>query len=115
MSNHNIRFEGGKVEWDTLSHIDWSKTVDYRTQGYLSQDILQLVYSHCLIDLGWYGAEKGHFTIMVIMPGEYTGEYDAESWQEPIVRIPCKDQYDMLVQLQRAIDVYPALTTQWRT
>lgn len=115
MPVHNIDFKGGIIEggWDNFSHIDWSKQVDYRTEGYLSQDILQIAYDNCVIDLGWYGAEEGHFTIIVITTDD-NGIYSEDSWDNPFARIPCENQYDMLLQLQRAIDIYPTQTSRFK-
>ncbi len=95
MSNHNIDFKGGKVidGRDLFSPIDWSKKVDFR----LSEDLITLQYENCFIDLRWYGGHPRGFSITVIV------------WGWPYAKIPCKDQYDMLTQLQRAIDVYPAI------
>jgi hypothetical protein len=103
----SIDYKGGKVEWDLFKNIDLSKPVSWKTEGYLSQDLLTLSYENCIIDLGWYGGEEGHFSIFVVVP-ENNGEYSPESWAYPWARIPCENQYDMLFQLQRAIDIYPA-------
>lgn len=115
MPNHRINFKGGTVEggWDNFSYIDWDKKVDYRTEGYLSQDMLQLKYDNCLIDLGWYGNEDGHFTIIVIIPDD-NGVYSQDSWDNHFAHIPCENQYDMLLQLQRAIDIYPTQTLRYK-
>jgi hypothetical protein len=109
----SIDYKGGKVEWDLLKNIDLSKPVSWKTEGYLSEDLLTLRYENCIIDLGWYGGEGGHFTITVVVPEE-SGEYSPESWTYSLAKIPCRDQDDMLVQLQRAIDIYPAFADAFR-
>jgi hypothetical protein len=109
----SIDYKGGKVEWDLFKEIDFSKSVSWKTEGYLSEDLLTLQYQNCLIDLGWYGGERGGFKIVVIFPEE-DGEYTPEAWAYPYARIPCQNQYDMLIQLQRAIDIYPAQADDFR-
>lgn len=106
-----VDYKGGKVTWSFMDQIDWSKKVSFETEGFLSEDILTVEYDNCLIDLGWYGGPKGFFCIKVIISrfpdGE--GKYSAEDWQHPYANIPCENQYDMFIQLQRAIDIYPSL------
>jgi len=110
--------------------IDWSKLVNFTSEGYCSEDILTLEYDNCLIDLGWYGGEHGHFTIKVIIANQFPddglylngkkvldhddndGKYSSEDWAFPFVEIPCPNQWDMQMQLQRAIDTYPLLTNK---
>jgi hypothetical protein len=105
-----INLRDGKA----LSDFGWGwANVDLDDpQTYLgNQDILTLTFDYCTVDLGWYGGEignGGHFTIMIIIP-ELDGEYSSESWHPPYNRIACLDADDMLVQLQRAIDVYPKI------
>ena len=112
-----LDYKGGKVTWNLYDAIDWSKKVAHATEGFLSEDILTLEYENCLIDLGWYGGPKGNFCIKVIIPrfpdqDQKAGEYSAEDWQYPYANIPCENQYDMFIQLQRAIDIYPQLTNE---
>lgn len=104
-----LDYKGGKVTWNLYDSIDWSKKVTHATEGFLSEDILTLEYENCLIDLGYYGGPNGIFVVKVIIPRHPDGEgkYSAEDWQYPFANIPCENQYDMFIQLQRAIDVYP--------
>jgi hypothetical protein len=107
-----LDYKDAKVTWNFYDAIDWTKKVTHATEGFLSEDILALEYENCLIDLGWYGGPTGHFTIKVITPGlsnEKGIKYSSEDWQDPYVRIPCIDQYDMHIQLQRAINIYPQM------
>lgn len=99
----NIDFRGGKVNHSCWDDIDWNKNLSFYNEGYLSEDILQLQYDSCIIDVGWYGGDKGHFTIFVVID---------HNWHHPFACIPCKDKDDLMVQLQRAIDVYPDLAKQ---
>ena len=99
-----IDYKGGKVVWD--SSREWSQDHDY-----YCEDILQIIYGeNCVIDVGSYGSQDwAHYTIMVI---DYRGSYEddkSDAWSNPYAFIPCKDKEDMLVQLQRAIDIYPAM------
>ena len=102
----SIDYKGGKVEWNFFKYIDFSKEVSYK-EGLLSEDLLTLRYENCMIDLGWYGGATGRFTIKAILPDQ-DGEY-SKSWIHPFANIPCQNQDDMLIQLQRAIDIYPVL------
>lgn len=103
-----IDYKGGKVVWDN-SHNWMLDDSDYAYE----QDILQLKYGdHCVIDVGNYanGKGEGHFVIMVINYAPYHNEEDKpEAWNEPFASIPCKDKTDMLMQLQRAIRIYPEM------
>jgi hypothetical protein len=110
-----LDYKGGKITWNLYDAIDWSKKVTHATEGFLSEDILTLEYDNCLIDLGWYGSTNGHFTIKVIVPtfhDEDSGKYSSEDWMYPYANIPCENQYDMFLQLQRAIDIYPQMTNE---
>ena len=110
-----LDYKGGKITWSYMDSIDWSKKVDFKTEGFLSEDILTVEYDNCLIDLGWYGGPKGFFVIKVIIArfaDEHDGKYSAEDWSYPFTNIPCENQYDMFIQLQRAIDIYPQMTNE---
>jgi hypothetical protein len=106
-----IDYKGAKVSYDMFKNIDWTRENDFKTEPFLSEDILTLEYDTCIIDLGWYGGKDGHFSIFIVIPENEPDEngcyYTPESWDFPFARIPCKDQSDMLTQLQRAIDIYP--------
>ena len=105
-----VDYKGGEVTWSYMDQIDWSKKVSFESEGFLSEDILTVHYEHCLIDLGWYGGVNGRFVIKVVTPvfSKDPGvKYDAEDWAYPYANIPCENQYDMFIQLQRAIDIYP--------
>ncbi len=105
-----LDYKGGKVTWNLYDAIDWSKYVTHASEGFLSEDILTVEYEYCLIDLGWYGGANGCFVIKVIIPvfsKDPDVKYDAEDWAYPFANIPCENQYDMHIQLQRAIDIYP--------
>lgn len=111
-----LDYKGGNVTWNLYDSIDWTKLVTHATEGFLSEDILTIEYEHCLIDLGWYGGSSGRFCIKVIVPfysKDPNVKYDAEDWMYPIANIPCENQYDMQIQLQRAIDVYPELSKNY--
>lgn len=113
-----LDYKGGTVTWNLYDSIDWSKKVTHATEGFLSEDILTIEYEKCLIDLGWYGGPKGHFTIKVIVPfysDDPESKYAPEDWSRPYANIPCENQYDMFLQLQRAIDIYPRLTNESRS
>lgn len=101
-----IDYKSGKVVWDNSQN--WERDEDYY---HYDQDILQVVYGeHCIIDVGDYSDGKGgrHLVIMVVDQGQYQDEEDKpEAWSHPYACIPCRNKSDMLVQLQRAIDVYP--------
>ncbi len=101
-----IDYKGGKVVWN--SSYNWERdNYDYE------QDILQVKYGeNCVIDVGNYSDGKGgrNFVIMIIDYRPYPNENDkTAAWSFPYAIIPCADKADMLVQLQRAIDVYPKL------
>lgn len=101
-----VDYKGGKVVWD--NSYNWERdNYDY------DQDILQVMYGeNCLIDVGDYDNGRGsrHFVIMIIDFRPYPNEDDKpEAWSRPYASIPCTDKEDMLMQLQRAIDVYPKL------
>lgn len=106
-----LDYKGGNITWSYMDQIDWSKKVSFESEGFLSEDILTIEYNNCLIDLGWYGGPKGIFCIKVIIPRfpDGDGKYSAEDWAYPYANIPCENQYDMFIQLQRAIDIYPSL------
>ncbi len=108
-----IDYKGGKVTWDLFKNIDWSKEVTWETEGYVSEDLLTLEYDQCIIDVGWYGGKEGHFSIFIVVPNETPDDdgcfYTPESWHDLFARIPCKNSNDMLIQLQRAIDIYPEM------
>lgn len=98
-----IDFKGGKVTWD--NSYNWTKdNYDYE------QDILQVKYGeNLIIDVGNYGKGES-FTIMVIDFTPYSKDDDKPlAWEYPFALIPCKDRADMLIQLQRAIDIYPMM------
>lgn len=103
-----IDYKGGKVVWDN-SH-NWDKPEDYYAHD---QDILQVKYGeNCIIDVGDYSDGQGgrHFVILVIDFSSYNQEEDmSEAWSHPYTSITCRDKEDMLVQLQRAIDLYPSM------
>jgi len=100
--------------------IDWSKAVNHTTDKFCGEDILTLEYDNCLIELGWhsypggYNNPNGFFTIKIIIPRGHDLEdkYSPEDWGRPFVEIPCPNQWDMQMQLQRAIDTYPLLTNK---
>lgn len=103
-----IDYKDGKILWDNSDN--WSRdTYDY------NQDILQVKYGeNCIIDVGDYsdGCGGRHFAIMIIDYTPYPDKNDdsrANAWHPPYACIRCKDKSDMLLQLQRAIDTYPAL------
>jgi hypothetical protein len=98
----NIDFKGGKVSWDTITSLDLSKDLK---AVYYSQDLLQVEYDNCLIDLGYYGSEKGCFCIIVI--NKPPKDIEAEDWTNPFTKIVCPNVADVENQLQRAIDIYP--------
>lgn len=107
-----VDYKGGNVTWSYMDQIDWSKKLTFDSEGWLSEDMLTVEYDNCLIDLGWYGGPNGFFCIKVIIPrfSENKEEkYCAEDWAYPFANIPCENQYDMFIQLQRAIDIYPSL------
>jgi hypothetical protein len=108
-----IDYKDARVTWDMIKNIDWSKVITWDSEGYLSEDLLTLEYDNCIIDVGWYGGRDGHFSIYVITPEDKPDEdgciYTSESWHRPYMRLPCKDSFDMLTQLQRAIDIYPSM------
>jgi hypothetical protein len=94
-----VDYKNGKVVWDN-SH-NWDKPDDYY-RG--SQDILLVQFGKCQIDVGNYVALSGFgFVIMVL---DLNTE---EPWKEPYAVIPCTDLQDLLSQLRRAVDSYPAL------
>lgn len=94
-----IDYKDGKITWDTS--FNWERDEHYY---HYHQDILQVKYGqHCLIDVGNYSNKEPHFTIFVVDPNE------EEAWGHPYACIPCQDKADMLVQLQRAINVYPKM------
>ena len=101
-----IDYKDGKITWDN-SH-SWEKD-----EAYYAQDLLQVEYgTRCVIDVGDYsnGSGERHFVIMVIdFSTCQTEDEMAEAWCDPYATIPCKDKADLLVQLQRAIDVYPSM------
>jgi len=103
-----IDYKGGKVVWDNSHH--WEKSeheYDY------DQDLLQFMYGeHCVIDVGrYYSRNDGHrFVIMVVDYRPYHNEQEKpDAWSNPYAAIPCQDKDDLLIQLQRAIDVYPEM------
>lgn len=103
-----LDYKGGKVTWD--NSYDWERD-NYNYE----QDILQIEYGkNCVIDVGSYTSVDGshRFVIMVIDFRPYPNDDDKpEAWSRPFASIPCADKADMLVQLQRAIDIYPGMIT----
>ena len=99
-----VNYKGGKVTWDN-SH-NWEKDDNWYS---CKQDILQISYGkNCVIDVGNYG--DGTFAIFVIDFSPYPNDDDKPTaWSIPYTKIVCKDKHDMLLQLQRAIDIYPGL------
>jgi hypothetical protein len=112
-----IDYKGGTIIHNVYDAIDWNKKITFDNEGFLSQDILQIEYGKCLIDMGWYGGPNGCFMIMVIIhryEDEDGSNFSAEDWAYPFAKIPCENQWDMAIQLQRAIDVYPQLTKNFQ-
>ena len=104
-----IDYKGGKVVWDNSDN--WSRDDDYYKYN---QDILQIKYSeNCIIDVGSYPTVQDGSDLLVIMVinlRPYPNDDDKwEAWEDPFASIPCADKDDMLVQLQRAIDLYPSM------
>lgn len=99
-------YKDGKITWDNSDN--WERPEeDYA----YNQDILQVEYGKCLIDVGGYSSKDNVvLTIMVldltrcVSPDDFT-----EQWGRPFARIPCTSKQDLLLQLQRAVEVYPAL------
>jgi hypothetical protein len=104
MENIMIDYKSGKVTWDTS--YNWERD-NYDHE----QDILQISYGeNCVIDVGSYtnSYNESRFVIKVIDFSPYPDDNDKpEAWRQPFASIPCVDKADMLVQLQRAIDIYP--------
>jgi len=103
-----IDYKQGKITWDTSD--DWERD----DNDYIGdQDILQVEYGeHCIIDVGSYTNQQDvdRFIIMVIDFSQcQTDDDKARAWTNRYASIPCKDKADMLVQLQRAIDIYPQM------
>jgi len=102
-----IDYKGGKIVWD--NSYNWElPDHDYA----YDQDILQIKYGeHCVIDVGNYSDGSGsnhHFVILVIDYEPYPDdENKPQAWDNPYAVIPCQDKADLLIQLRRAIDVYP--------
>jgi len=98
-----IDYRNGKVTWDNSDR--WARE-SYDWQ----QDILQVSYGkNCVIDVGCCNGD-GTFAIFVIDFSPYPNDDDKPTaWSIPYTKIVCKDKHDMLVQLQRAIDIYPRL------
>ena len=93
---------GGKVVWNCLNPEEL--VMDELPKAALSEDILQIKYDSCVIDVGYYhGAFKrdGVFSIHIVLSCE-------EEWK-PIINIPCENFKDMEEQLKRAIRIYPDL------
>jgi hypothetical protein len=90
-------------------NVDWSKLLPHE------EDICQIEYQHCLIDLGWYShwfsENVGAFVIYVIAPRLIDGvwAFDPDCWEYPLAIIPCPDEEDVRMQFQRAVEVYPIL------
>ena len=101
-----IDYKDGKITWDNSN--DWQDdNYDY------NQDILQVEYGqHCVIDVVDYSNGHGgrDFVIMVIDFSQcQTGDDKVRAWTNRYASIPCKDKADLLLQLQRAIDIYPQM------
>lgn len=94
---------GGKLVWNCLNPNEL--LMDDLPEEALSQDILQIKYESCIIDVGYYYTSAansyGHFTIQIILSKE-------EEWN-PVINIPCESFKDMEEQLKRAIRIYPEM------
>jgi hypothetical protein len=89
-----IPLNDGKVVWDNTASSHWS------------EDVLQIVYDHCIIDLGLYSADT---LIISVVERKTIDDEQIEAWAKPVAVIPCADRTDMLMQLERAIRVYPSM------
>ena len=100
-----IDYRNAKVIWD--NSFNWVRPDEEYGSN---QDILQLVYENCVIDVGRYPGNRTssyQFAIMVIDYTDYANK--VEAWSTPYAIIPCASKQDLISQLQRAVDIYPNL------
>jgi hypothetical protein len=97
-----VDFQGGKVTFNSLdnNYADFKNGVSIEDL-WLSEDLLQVEYPHCILDVGWYdNIENGVFKTVVIVDSD---------WSNPRYRITSVDFERLKPDMKSAIDFVMAM------
>jgi hypothetical protein len=98
MESHEFDWYTGRVvQWD-LGRVTPTKLINEQ-YGELHEDLAQVAFgANTILDVGWYPelSPAGRFVIFVVRNQE---------WDEPVLRLECKDIAGLYAAIRSAIDV----------
>jgi hypothetical protein len=92
----NIDFKSGKIEWNTLDEVDFSKpAIDQE----LSEDIFWVQFNNFHLDLGWY---QDTFVLYVLKEDDK----GVPNWERPLEKSFIQNIDDLEYKVQSTINYW---------
>jgi 8-oxo-dGTP diphosphatase len=93
----DINFKGGLITFNTLNDVYWDFSNGIAIEDlWISEDLMQVEYPHCLLDVGWYGGNyNGFFRVVVV---------ENSDWDSPIFNSVSKNFEQLKTDIVKAVE-----------